>query len=402
VRGVGAGPLRPGSERDTITDVQGRFDLGVVPSAWDANSPTRLLIAKQDQRNLVAALPVDQKTRRLDIKLQPGIVLSGKVVGPENKPLARASVDVMLDDQEWSEGIGLAWRAVTAADGSFAVPALPAGQRYKIAIVAPGCGLREVPARSDDAKDNRLDIGVVRPLPANLSVSGRVVDREGKPIAGARLLFFGDGQPVDINFRRPILTDPQGKFTIEGVCEGKLQIMVSTTVPTRRFGTVETQGGMTDLKIVISEAGEDGGYVPRKPPSLVGKPLPELKPVGVELPAEAKDRMLLVCLCDVDQRPSRRCVTQLAGQAGRLGEKGVTVVVVQAALADEWARKKWMQENKIPFPVGAFPADVDKMRFAWGVTSLPHLVLTDKKRTVVAEGFELSDLDQEIESAAGR
>jgi hypothetical protein len=36
------------------------------------------------------------------------------------------------------------------------------------------------------------------------------------------------------------------------------------------------------------------------------------------------------------------------------------------------------------------------------VVSLPHLILTDKKHIVVAEGFSLDDLDKQIETAAGR
>jgi hypothetical protein len=64
---------------------------------------------------------------------------------------------------------------------------------------------------------------------------------------------------------------------------------------------------------------------------LVGKPLPELQSAGVELPADANDRMLLVCLWDVNQRPSRHCVSQLVQQAAQLRDKGVLVVALQAA-----------------------------------------------------------------------
>jgi hypothetical protein len=41
----------------------------------------------------------------------------------------------------------------------------------------------------------------------------------------------------------------------------------------------------------------------------------------------------------------------------------------------------------------------DELRYAWGIQSLPWLILTDKKHTVVAEGFSLDDLDKQIDAA---
>lgn len=112
--------------------------------------------------------------------------------------------------------------------------------------------------------------------------------------------------------------------------------------------------------------------------------------------------MLLLCFWDMGQRPSRNCVTQLAARATQLGEKGVVVVAVQAAKPEGDAVTRWIEENKIPFQAGQMGGDIDKTRFAWGVVSLPHLILTDREHVVVAEGFSLGDLDNQIAAAAGR
>ena len=40
--------------------------------------------------------------------------------------------------------------------------------------------------------------------------------------------------------------------------------------------------------------------------------------------------------------------------------------------------------------------DVEKIRFAWGVRSLPWLVLTDRNHIVIAEDFPLTELDEKI------
>jgi hypothetical protein len=111
---------------------------------------------------------------------------------------------------------------------------------------------------------------------------------------------------------------------------------------------------------------------------------------------------LLVCFWDMGQRPSRYCVTQLAAQAAQLGEKGVLVVAVHAAQVEDGALRQWTEKNKIPFPMGAIAGDIDKTKSAWGVNSLPHLILTDKKHTVVAEGFGLNELDKQVEAIPGR
>jgi hypothetical protein len=143
--------------------------------------------------------------------------------------------------------------------------------------------------------------------------------------------------------------------------------------------------------------------VPKKPKPLVGKPLPDLKDCGVELaPADTESKMLLVCFWDMNQRPSRHCVTQLAKAYAELGEKGVAVVAVQAAKADEDALTQWVEEHKIPFPVSRLTDEIEKQRFAWGATSLPHLILTDRSHKVTAEGFSIRELDKKIEAASGQ
>jgi hypothetical protein len=109
--------------------------------------------------------------------------------------------------------------------------------------------------------------------------------------------------------------------------------------------------------------------------------------------------MLLVCFWDMGQRPSRNCIMQLAARAAALREKDVQIVAIHAGRVEDSALRQWIGANKIPFPSGTISGDIEKTKSAWGVSSLPHLILTDKKRTVIADGFNLSDLDQQIEAA---
>jgi hypothetical protein len=138
-----------------------------------------------------------------------------------------------------------------------------------------------------------------------------------------------------------------------------------------------------------------------KPSSLIGKALPPLDQIGLDAGGgQIKDKIVLVGFFDMNQRPSRYCVLQLAKQAGQLQEKGIMVVAIQASKADEDTLNEWIKKNAIRFPVGMIRTDEDETRFAWGVKSLPWLILTNPDHIVTAEGFGLKELDGKINEAA--
>jgi|GEM_PF-2316142 len=128
---------------------------------------------------------------------------------------------------------------------------------------------------------------------------------------------------------------------------------------------------------------------------LLGKPLPELNRLNVIL-ENVSDKMTLVCFFDMNQRPSRHCLLQLAKQTETLEEKDIAVVAVQATKIDEKTIREWVKKNTIPFPVGMIQDDVERTRFNWGVRSLPWLILTDRKHIVVCEGLGLDESDKKI------
>jgi hypothetical protein len=130
---------------------------------------------------------------------------------------------------------------------------------------------------------------------------------------------------------------------------------------------------------------------------LKDKPLPDLKQFGVaDDPNQIKDKMVLVCFFDMDQRPSRNCMRQLSAKAQELKTKGIFVVAVHVSKVDDNKLRLWLQKYKISFPVRMIKANIEKTRIAWGIRSLPRLILTDKKHIVTAEGFNLDELDEKI------
>lgn len=135
------------------------------------------------------------------------------------------------------------------------------------------------------------------------------------------------------------------------------------------------------------------------PKNLTGKPLPSFDGIKTVLGFEqSAGKRLLVCFSDKDQRPSRNCIMQLAKQVEQLKQEGITVVMIQASMVDETKLNAWVKENTIPFTVGMIQGDEEKTHVAWGVKSLPWLILTDQKHQVVAEGITLQELDDKLKT----
>ena len=152
-------------------------------------------------------------------------------------------------------------------------------------------------------------------------------------------------------------------------------------------------------KFVVDEWDGRIQYVPEDWSILVGvgKPLPEFDGMDLNIIAEdIRDKVILLCFFNMNQRPSRNCLLQLSTRAQELKAKDVVVVAVQASKVDGSVLNEWVGKNNIPFPVGMIHGDEEKIRFTWGVRSLPRLILTDKEHVVIAEGFSVAELDEKL------
>jgi len=133
---------------------------------------------------------------------------------------------------------------------------------------------------------------------------------------------------------------------------------------------------------------------------LRGNSLPGFGDIELDFATkDNKGRRLLICFFDMNQRPSRRCISEIAKKAKRLKEEGVAVVAIQASKINQDSLDEWSKQNSIPFSIGTIKGDVEKVRFIWGVQSLPWLILTDRQHLVSSAGFGLSELDDKIEAA---
>jgi RNA polymerase sigma factor (sigma-70 family) len=177
-----------------------------------------------------AVIPVspsenDPKSTHIDVALTPGRSVSGTVLGPDGKPLEGAH----------AAGLGATPKFFDRDTGklesaAFTVSALHPKKSRSVLFVHPAkklAGLLTV--RPDEAG----------PLTARLeptgTLAGRVVDGDGKPLAGVRVsaqVSFADQDLKDfpdLRFNYPswakllngeVMTDADGKFRVEGLVPG--------------------------------------------------------------------------------------------------------------------------------------------------------------------------------------
>ena len=372
------------------TDSKGEFEV-----SWTdyGGTPQKYVMAHREKDNLAGIAEIKDKAKPVDIVLKSGMKLAGQITDMDGKAVPVAQVMLTGTFSNTVKMIGS--EEITDANGHYeicAIPRMPEEIQYRIKIDATGYGpiyyqkitLKE--ASVDRYEDMNFEL-----KPANMSVSGFVMDANDKPVEGVEFFLHGSGQP-----RRRGVTNGKGEFTIGRICEGPLQIQAGMDGEGTKAGFVEAQGGDKDVKIVLGKTIAHENYI-----SLVGKELPTLGEMGLKVePNEIAGKAIVVYFFDMQQRSSRHFVGELAKRAEELKQKGVAVMGVQMGKVDENALAEWAKKTSINFPIGTIPENADKAKLKYGVKSLPWLVLTDDKHVVKAEGLSLSELDEKLKSAA--
>jgi hypothetical protein len=202
---------------------------------------------------------------------------------------------------------------------------------------------------------------------------------------------------------RKVMTDTDGRFRVEHLCT---QIRTDRVKPeygprfwSVKYGDTSQTVSFSDdtatveVELVVRPSLKDAS-------SLVGRPMPSFDGIKISLDqAGAKDKRMLICFFDVEQRPSRQAVLRLSAQVATLAEKGIVAFGIDLSKAEASMRSQWMTQQKIQIPIGIIEGDADEIRAVWAVRALPWLILTDKDHKVRAEGFSVSDLDKVLQTA---
>lgn len=193
------------------TSAQGTFRFRTV---WGA--PQQTLYIEKDGQLAELTVPV-QANQKLTVRWDTRNVatLTGRLIDPDGKPLPQASVRLVTYPKDSRVGDG---RMVftTDAQGRFE-RRVRASWRYRIEPEARGYGLLHFPPYVNEQRQFREPLAlapgqthnfgdIVLPR-ANHSVSGTLVDLEGKPLAGVKVS-VGSGH----NQQKLATTDANGRF----------------------------------------------------------------------------------------------------------------------------------------------------------------------------------------------
>jgi hypothetical protein len=380
---------KPLCEEPVLTDNQGRFKVAWEPRSWIDKV---MVLARDADRNLVGLAEVKDPRAAVDVTSVPAFSVRGRVTDPTGRGILRASVSLWAHVSSWTGSLTPAvW---TDANGVYEIAGVVPpreGLAYSMDVHALGYGSARLSNLGcGDANDRWITVETVVLVPADRSISGVAVDANGIPAAGMPVFVAdasgdGVGQP-----RHCVASDEQGRFAFDGVCPGPLRIQAGTPKGPRGAGLLEASGGDHDVRVVLGQRGVHSGLQ-----SLVGKPLPDLKALGVQV-EDANDRALLICLVDIQQRPSRQCLAELARKADALVAKDVRTIVVQMCNADPKQYDDWLKANQATFPIHTAEGDFEAKKAQWGVKALPWLILTDKERVVRAEGVTAAEIDEKL------
>jgi RNA polymerase sigma factor (sigma-70 family) len=252
------GPL-PGTFREVVPPGIGVF-LVSVRAANDENHYTQARLDPADKakagldeiftlsgRNAyrVIDVPADAKSMTCDIQLDPGRTLNGTVLGPDNKPLSGVMVN----------GLTAVWpKPTTLKDNKFTVFALDPRQPRELLFVHRK---RELAGRLVVRGDEKEAV-TVRLEPWG-SLTGRILDAEGQPMAGVEiyLAFHHSTFYLPALWWAPprgelVQTDRDGRFVARGLTPGK-KVRLSAASKMKFFSL---DGAATNLNELSVGAGE--------------------------------------------------------------------------------------------------------------------------------------------------
>ncbi len=261
------------------TDAEGRFRVaGVVPGealvvhAGDAkgrsgaSDPFRL-----DEGGTAAGIRV---------ALKPPGSLSGRVRREDGRSAQGATLRLVRGAFDPQQPWNWQWQRKSAqahpvgAEGEFRIEPLAPG-KYTLLAEAEGAGSITAPALELAESEAKEGVEVV--LPEDRPISGKVVDGDRRPVAGAAvtvkekpkpemaMYFGGQQEPVEA------VTDAEGGFVLHGLGAGDYQVEASFhgMVPAR----AAAKAGTADLVLVLQSGISIAGTVVDE---ADGKPLAEI------------------------------------------------------------------------------------------------------------------------------
>ena len=341
-----------------------------------------------------------------------GTYIAGTVTDERGTPIPEVVVGPLVVKTQQSDGrVGA--RIINGRDRSCAITDVKG--RFAIELEEEGAyELWFLPEDFVDMRVREVSLGM-HDLKVTLrkggTVTGRVmrfVDGYRVPVANVEVTAKEGDRAFRATLRRHRMrtkTDSEGRFQIRYLDMLMPKRRTGDSKPPQYAPSVWQIGCGSVSETVLFEDGQNIHDVElmlkpdlREAIPLINRTLYGFEGIKIDLTADqTKDKMMLVCFFDMNQRPSRNCVIQLAQQTESLKQQGISLAAVQAVKVDENTLSQFRSESNIPFPVGMIQGDEEWIRFHWAICSLPWLILTDKAHVVRAEGVGLSELNRKIQ-----
>ncbi len=169
------------------------------------------------------------------IKMEEGVKLSGLVLSPDGKPVEKAAVDVTPVEHPNTLTGDSRYRMITDANGLFGIKEkywrgyVPAGKQVLYNLCAHDPEARWANAVSKPFASKPGDeFEFTLKMTKGGSVSGRVIDSEGKPVPDIEVEAIAKDNLDTPYFKPRTLTDENGTFTLGPMREGKYWIQPDT------------------------------------------------------------------------------------------------------------------------------------------------------------------------------
>lgn len=371
------------------TDGLGRFECSFE---LERSKAGLYVVARDIRRSMAAILHTKVFEEPISLLLAPALTVKGKVVDPAGTGIPAARVSLCFSYSSCLSSFGN--ETLTDAQGQFEIRAVPQVGKdfsYRISVHASGFAPKtysRVTIEGEPGQVAQIDPVVLKP--ANLSISGVVVDANGVP--APRVIMFLRGDNFTDQPDKATATDEQGRFRYSGIAEGPLRIQLNFSNSPAGNGTLKCQAGDQGVKGILGQTVVHESYR-----TLKGKALPDLAHLSVDLiDMNVSHKPVVLIFWDMEQRPSRRAVTQLAKQREILEAKGISVIAIDVSGVAPVDLKAWKKDYDIPFLVTPIKGDFEELKLTWGVKALPWLILTDEDHRVEADGLSVEEVVGEM------
>ncbi len=192
-------------DTSVTTDAQGRWTFSAMPSGW---SRVYVSVAHPDfvatvmQRDVPIPSDLDLKARKAEAILDEGVSVLGRVIDDRGRPIVGATVALGADRRIRERGFP---SVATDAEGRFRFDHLPPGTQT-LTAQAPG----RAPELADVVVAPDLKPVEFRLVPGH-NISGRVVDRDGKPLEGVTVQAMDWKGHMSLDWTTK--TNAEGRFT---------------------------------------------------------------------------------------------------------------------------------------------------------------------------------------------